>query len=78
MTLEPSSLCLWLGGRLKCENAYTARIYLVRADLTGWRDCGKGTEDKAQDGKRVEGGMERKPREILWVIGQDDGPCRPD
>lgn len=38
----------------------------------------KRTEDKAQDGKRVEGRMERKPREVLWFIGQDDGPCRPE
>ena len=78
MTLEPSSLCLWLGSWLKCENAYTTRIYLACADSIGWRDRGKSTEDKAQDGKRVEGGMERKPGESLWVTGQDDGPCRPE
>ena len=36
----------------------------------------KSTEGKAQDGKRIEGGVECKPRKILWVAGQDDGPCR--
>ena len=39
---------------------------------------GESTKDPAQEGKGVEGGMERKPREGLWVIGQDDGPCRPE
>jgi hypothetical protein len=39
-------------------------------------DHGEGTIGKAQDGKRVERGMERKPRKRLWVAGQDDGPCR--
>ena len=39
---------------------------------------GKSTEDKTHDSKRVEGGMERKPRESLWVTGQDDSPCRPE
>ena len=33
MTSEPSSLCLWLGSRLKCENAYTTRIYFSMCRL---------------------------------------------
>ena len=39
-------------------------------------DTWKGTIGKAQDSKRIEGGMECKPRKTLWVIGQDDGPRR--
>lgn len=39
---------------------------------------GKSTKDPAQDGKHIEGGMKRKPREGLRVIGQDDSPCRPE
>lgn len=39
-------------------------------------DMWKSTVGKAQYGKRIEGGMECKPRKTLWVIGQDDGPCR--
>jgi hypothetical protein len=41
-------------------------------DPTEW----KSTIGKAQDGKRIEGGMECKPRKTAWVTGQDDGPCR--
>jgi hypothetical protein len=50
-------------------------LYLVTCRLERG-EVWKSTKGKAQDGKRIEGGVECKPRKILWVTGEDDGPCR--